>query len=197
MDLHALRERLIAFFADQPDVAAAYLFGSVARGEATPRSDLDVAVLLAPAPSSPQEEWERREALSKALSRIVGRPVDVVILNRAPRCSAIRCCGKASGSTSGIRRPGSSSRCVWERSTRISGRCGTSSIGSWDRSWRRVALGSSDDMIRERLRWLRSEVAYLKSERDKIRSLQAYVQDARLKRAVERTAKGTRGDGGL
>jgi predicted nucleotidyltransferase len=84
MDLHTLRERLIAFFADQPDVAAAYLFGSAARGEATPRSDLDMAVLLAPAPTSPQEEWERREALSKALSRIVGRPVDVVILNRAP-----------------------------------------------------------------------------------------------------------------
>jgi uncharacterized protein YutE (UPF0331/DUF86 family) len=48
-------------------------------------------------------------------------------------------------------------------------------------------LGSPDEVIRERLRWLRSEVAYLKSERDKIRSFQAYVQDARLKRAVERS----------
>ncbi len=84
MDLHVLRERWVALFADQPDVAAAYLFGSAARGEATPRSDLDVAVLLAPAPSSPQEEWERREALSKALSRIADRLVDVVILNQAP-----------------------------------------------------------------------------------------------------------------
>jgi len=48
-------------------------------------------------------------------------------------------------------------------------------------------LGSFDEVIRERLQWLRNEVAYLKSERDKIRSFQAYSRNTRLKRAVERS----------
>ena len=32
---------LIAFLKTQPDIAAAYLFGSLAQGRATPRSDID------------------------------------------------------------------------------------------------------------------------------------------------------------
>ena len=32
---------LIAFLETQPDIAAAYLFGSLAQGRATPRSDID------------------------------------------------------------------------------------------------------------------------------------------------------------
>lgn len=77
-------EPLIAFLAAQPDVAAAYVFGSVARGEATPRSDLDIAVLLSPDPRSPEPGWKRQAALAEALSRIADRPVDVVVLNDAP-----------------------------------------------------------------------------------------------------------------
>ncbi len=41
---------LVAFLATQPDVVAAYLFGSLAHGCATPRSDVDIAVLLTRAP---------------------------------------------------------------------------------------------------------------------------------------------------
>ncbi len=48
-------------------------------------------------------------------------------------------------------------------------------------------MGSPDEVIRERLRGLRSELAYLKSEKHEVRSFQAYAQDARLKRAVERS----------
>lgn len=37
---------LTRYFADRDDVVAAYLFGSVARGEARAGSDVDVGVLL-------------------------------------------------------------------------------------------------------------------------------------------------------
>jgi len=44
--LPALRAMLGDILADQPDVLAAYLFGSVARRQANTLSDLDIAVLL-------------------------------------------------------------------------------------------------------------------------------------------------------
>ncbi len=44
----AAQAALLAIVATQPDIAAAYLFGSVARGDATERSDVDVALLVAP-----------------------------------------------------------------------------------------------------------------------------------------------------
>ena len=45
----------------------------------------------------------------------------------------------------------------------------------------------ADDVVLERLRYLRGEVDYLKSERDRVRSFQQYKQDIRLKKAVERS----------
>lgn len=41
--------------------------------------------------------------------------------------------------------------------------------------------------MRERLRFLRGEADYLKSERGSVRSFQQYVKDIRLKKAVERS----------
>lgn len=77
------RPQLAAFFqADAHGTAAVYLFGSLARGEATDASDVDVAVLFDQAPEP---------ALSGAgltlegdIERHLGRPVDLVNLNRAP-----------------------------------------------------------------------------------------------------------------
>lgn len=64
----------------QPAVAAAWIFGSVARGEARDDSDLDVAVLL----GDPQanELTLRRElmALAAQIEKAAGRPVDLVVL---------------------------------------------------------------------------------------------------------------------
>ena len=51
MDAQGSVERLRqAFKGRERGVAAVYLFGSVARGGSRPGSDLDVAVLLEPAP---------------------------------------------------------------------------------------------------------------------------------------------------
>jgi len=42
------KTHLYRYFCTQPDVIIAYLFGSVARGQATERSDVDIAVLFVP-----------------------------------------------------------------------------------------------------------------------------------------------------
>lgn len=44
----------------------------------------------------------------------------------------------------------------------------------------------ADTLIAERLTLLRNNVDYLKTERDNVHSLQAYAQNTRLKKAVER-----------
>jgi predicted nucleotidyltransferase len=64
------------------DVVAAYLFGSVARGEATSASDVDVAVLLRDDP--PPGLAGLALPLEGELERRIGRPVQLVVLNRAP-----------------------------------------------------------------------------------------------------------------
>ena len=82
MDPCDIEARLRDFFAERSDVAAAYLFGSVARGSAGPESDVDVAVLYVEAP--PRTLQAVPAALESALSALVARPVQVVVLNRAP-----------------------------------------------------------------------------------------------------------------
>lgn len=73
---------LIEFLSTQPDVAAAYLFGSLALGRAAPHSDVDIAVLLQE--MGRQAMWERRLQLMGELERFGNQKVDVVILNTAP-----------------------------------------------------------------------------------------------------------------
>lgn len=63
-------------------VAAAYLFGSVARGTARAGSDVDVAVLLRDDPGHTLASLQLD--LEGELERAVGRPVDLIVLNRAP-----------------------------------------------------------------------------------------------------------------
>jgi predicted nucleotidyltransferase len=60
-----------------------YLFGSVARGEAGPLSDVDLGLLFDPALSK-ESRWNAALALSGDLQRIDGPRIDVVILNEAP-----------------------------------------------------------------------------------------------------------------
>lgn len=82
-----LRSQLIStlqtFFAAKPDgIVCAYLYGSQARNEAHPGSDVDVAVLFRQTPPATLEGlgFDLKGALERALSL----PVDLVVLNRAP-----------------------------------------------------------------------------------------------------------------
>jgi uncharacterized protein len=78
-----MTRRLTELMAARPDgIVAAYLYGSFARGENRPGSDIDVGILLAttPTPTFDAQPYE----LEGELERALGRPVQVVVLNRAP-----------------------------------------------------------------------------------------------------------------
>jgi len=75
---------LIAFLKTQGDIVAAYLFGSLAQGQASPRSDIDIAVLLTRVPDMLAGEPDRQLRLMDDFRRFADREVDVVILNTAP-----------------------------------------------------------------------------------------------------------------
>jgi hypothetical protein len=75
-ELHACLAR------QEAGIACAYLFGSAARGEAGPRSDLDIALLFdTPPPATLLGPLSRIRAELEALT---GRAVDLIDLHRAP-----------------------------------------------------------------------------------------------------------------
>jgi predicted nucleotidyltransferase len=79
----AIERELREHFAAHPDgIIAAYLFGSVARGTAGVRSDVDVAVLFEAAPPATLEGLP--VDLESRIARLVGRPTQVIVLNTAP-----------------------------------------------------------------------------------------------------------------
>lgn len=83
MDCEAIERRLRDFFASRAEVegiAAAYLFGSVARGTARPDSDVDVGVLYSGEPPRGLDAFR----LEGEIESLLGLPVQVVTLDTAP-----------------------------------------------------------------------------------------------------------------
>jgi predicted nucleotidyltransferase len=80
---HTVVQQLRTFFChNHADIVCVYVYGSVARGEARGESDVDVAVLYAQEPQ-PTLDGLGLE-LGYTLEQLLGRPVDLVVLNRAP-----------------------------------------------------------------------------------------------------------------
>jgi uncharacterized protein len=77
----ALAGELRAIVAKDPRVECAWLFGSTARGEAGPLSDVDVAVLLDPG-VAPQDRMDIAAALVEELEHRCAR-VDLMLLDEA------------------------------------------------------------------------------------------------------------------
>ena len=67
----------------KPEIVFAYLFGSVAKGTAVNKSDVDVAVFLDPSFELNEEGFGYLSVLTEELSALLGIRVDVVILNSA------------------------------------------------------------------------------------------------------------------
>lgn len=82
MDRDDLIVALRAQLASHAAIACAWLFGSRARGDARPGSDVDVAVLYAG--DAPSTLSGSGIALAGELERAIGREVDVVVANTAP-----------------------------------------------------------------------------------------------------------------
>jgi len=82
-DRDATSSALRAFFVTPPaGTVAVYLFGSVARAESAPGSDVDVAILFDQDP--PRTLQGLHLGLADELQRALGRRVDLIILNHAP-----------------------------------------------------------------------------------------------------------------
>ena len=89
--LDAGRRRALAeLFEREPDVVAAYLFGSQARGDAGPLADVDLAVWLDDSHGA-IERMRRQLALTARAASLLGTDeVELVVLNGAPPLLAQR-----------------------------------------------------------------------------------------------------------
>lgn len=84
-----LREQVVSrlqrcFQARAAEVVAAYLFGSVARGQERKDSDVDVGVLLVQGRPRTLDAVDRVARLQDELAATISRDVDLVVLNDAP-----------------------------------------------------------------------------------------------------------------
>ncbi len=94
-DIKALRQY---FESHNKDIAFAFLFGSQARGLATPLSDVDIAVYFYPEKRHPveyEEEifYEDEDEIWADIERLLKREVELLVLNRVSSsvaASAIR-----------------------------------------------------------------------------------------------------------
>lgn len=71
-------------------VAAAYLYGSTVRGETTPLSDVDIAVVVAPSVEPQERGLLQRELLARLGAELQGRDMDVRFLDELPTAIAGR-----------------------------------------------------------------------------------------------------------
>lgn len=69
---------LIDYFNNLPDITLAYVFGSMATGRQTTRSDLDVAVK-----GKTALDAQTKAAIIEGLAKLTGRPVDLIDLSQA------------------------------------------------------------------------------------------------------------------
>ena len=87
-------EGLKGYLATRQEVAFSFLYGSHAKGTATERSDVDVAVYFYPRARHPVEIEEEvfypaEGEIWGDLERISGREVELLVLNRAPAMVAV------------------------------------------------------------------------------------------------------------
>jgi len=78
--LDIIRERLER----RPEILEAYLFGSQARGDAMPHSDIDVAVYVDRERLLPDPWGYTADLITDLMSALGRNEIDVVILNNAP-----------------------------------------------------------------------------------------------------------------
>jgi predicted nucleotidyltransferase len=89
-DINQFRGQMHSYFAGQPAVVLAYLFGSHARGKPHAHSDIDIAVLHRPELDKDASFDLRLDLIGDLMGLLHTNDVDVIILNRAPLTLAYR-----------------------------------------------------------------------------------------------------------
>jgi len=79
-----LTRRLAELLGPREEILEAYLFGSRARGQAQPHSDVDVAVYIDDARADDTGYGYRASLTTDLMAGLGSNDVDVVVLNRAP-----------------------------------------------------------------------------------------------------------------
>ena len=79
-----LTERLAELLGPREEILEAYLFGSHARGQAQPHSDVDVAVYIDEGRTDDSGYGYRANLTTDLMAGLGFNDVDVVVLNRAP-----------------------------------------------------------------------------------------------------------------
>ena len=83
LDREQLVDRLGRFLEGRPEIVDGYLFGSQARGDAQPHSDVDVAVYVDAARLPPAPYGYAAELTTELIALLHDNRVDVVVLNDA------------------------------------------------------------------------------------------------------------------
>jgi len=83
LDTNETGQKIKKHLESLPDISAAYLFGSAAKGNQRASSDIDIAVLFNTSYKNKLERFERRLDLEIELEKITGKTVDVVDLEMA------------------------------------------------------------------------------------------------------------------
>lgn len=76
--MNGIIDTIVSLFEQEPQIIAAYLFGSTAKGIAAHDSDIDIAVLL----KGEGVAFPHLELVS-ILEKTLGQRVDLIVLNRA------------------------------------------------------------------------------------------------------------------
>jgi predicted nucleotidyltransferase len=82
VDAAGAKQIIASYYGARPNVAAVYLFGSVARGTARVDSDADIGVLYDTPPSA--RLMAQPFGDEAALAERLARPAQVVVMNHAP-----------------------------------------------------------------------------------------------------------------
>lgn len=83
-NLDPIRRAVAEVLEQEPFAAAAYVYGSMARGASTPLSDLDVAVVLGPGVRSHERGELVRRLIAALEQRLDRRRVEVRLLDELP-----------------------------------------------------------------------------------------------------------------
>lgn len=85
---HSQIQQLKDYFARQPEVSMAFIFGSYAKNRALSDSDIDIAMYFTPKGNSieweEEREWPEEKQFWIDTERILEKNVDLLVLNRAP-----------------------------------------------------------------------------------------------------------------